>query len=129
MGGSGLGQADGLKIASFVDWTREPDLPLTGSTSDSVLRGTDLFEAEDVGCADCHNGAAFTDNEAYDMYGIVGVRTRSLVGVAASAPFLHDGSAPTIEAVLLTSRDGSMGDTAGLDDGQMEDLANYIKSL
>ena len=63
------------------------------------------------------------------MYGITGVRTRSLVGVAASAPFLHDGSAPTIEAVLITARDGEMGDTSTLDSGEMEDLANYIKSL
>jgi len=129
MGGSGLAEANGLKVASFIDWTREPDLPLHGSTSASVLRGQEIFEREDVGCADCHNGAAFTDNEAYDMYGITGVRTRSLVGVAASAPFLHDGSAPTIEAVLITARDGEMGDTSTLDSGEMEDLANYIKSL
>jgi cytochrome c peroxidase len=129
MGGSGLAEADALKIASFVDWTREPDLPLSGSTSASVLAGKVIFEREDVGCADCHNGAAFTDNEAYDMYGLTGVRTRSLVGVAASAPFLHDGSAPTIEAVLLTASDGSMGDTSSLSKDELSDLADYIKSL
>jgi mono/diheme cytochrome c family protein len=129
MGGSGLAEADALKVASFVDWTREPDLPLSGSTSASVLAGKDIFEREDVGCADCHNGAAFTDNEAYDMYGLTGVRTRSLVGVAASAPFLHDGSAPTIEAVLLTATDGSMGDTSSLSMDELSYLASYIKSL
>ena len=129
MGGTGLAEADGLKVASFIDWTREPDLPLHGSTSASVLRGKEIFEREDVGCADCHNGAAFTDNEAYDMYGITGVRTRSLIGIAASAPYLHDGSAPTIDAVLVSARDGEMGDTSGLNSGEMKDLADYVKSL
>jgi mono/diheme cytochrome c family protein len=129
MGGTGLAEADGLKVASFIDWTREPDLPLHGSTSASVLRGKEIFEREDVGCADCHNGAAFTDNEAYDMYGITGVRTRSLIGIAASAPYLHDGSAPTIDAVLVSARDGEMGDTSGLSSGEMKDLADYVKSL
>jgi mono/diheme cytochrome c family protein len=129
MGGSGLTEADALKVATFVDWTREADVPLAGSTSDSVLAGKEVFEREDVGCADCHSGAAFTDNEAYDMYGLTGVRTRSLVGVSASAPFLHDGSAPTIEAVLLRANDGSMGDTSSLTKDELEDLANYVKSL
>lgn len=129
MGGSGLSEADALKVATFVDWTREPDVPLAGSTSASVLAGKEVFEREDVGCADCHSGAAFTDNEAYDMYGLTGVRTRSLVGVAASAPFLHDGSAPTIEAVLLRASNGSMGDTGSLSKDELEDLANYVKSL
>ena len=129
MGGSGIGVAGALKVASFIDWTREPDLPLAGSTSASVLRGRAIFEREDVGCSDCHNGAAYTDNESYDMYGIEGVRTRSLVGIAASAPYLHDGSAPTLEAVLISARDGEMGDTGSLNVQEMEDLANYLKSL
>ena len=129
MGGSGIGVAGALKVASFIDWTREPDVPLAGSTSASVLRGRAIFEREDVGCSDCHSGAAYTDNESYDMYGIEGVRTRSLVGIAASAPYLHDGSAPTLEAVLISARDGEMGDTGSLNDQEMEDLANYLKSL
>lgn len=129
MGGSGLHQVDGLKVASFVDWTRDADVPLADSTSDSILRGQALFEREDVGCADCHSGASYTDNEPYEMYGLPNVRTRSLVGIAASAPYLHDGSAPTIEAVLITARDGEMGDTGSLSDDEMKDLANFVKSL
>ncbi|MEE2829094.1 MAG: hypothetical protein VX498_07895 [Myxococcota bacterium] len=129
MGGSGLSELDALKVASYVDWSREVDLPLADSTSASVLRGQEVFEREDVGCADCHNGVSYTDNEAYDMYGLEGVQTRSLVGVAATAPYLHDGSAPSIEAVLLGARDGSMGDTSSLTDQEMDDLAEFLKSL
>ncbi|MCO4771907.1 MAG: c-type cytochrome, partial [Deltaproteobacteria bacterium] len=129
MGGEGLGEADALKVAAFVDSTPLPDTPNRGVTSDSIQRGQALFESEEIGCADCHSGVAYTDNENYDMYGLNGVRTRGLLGIAASAPYLHDGSAPTLRAVLSTARTGEMGDTSSLSNADMDDLEAFLKSL
>ena len=122
MGGLGLEQAEAELVAAFVDWTPEPDVPLAGSDSEAIARGQLIFEREDVGCAGCHSGAAYTDNEAYEMLGLESVRTRGLVGIAASAPYFHDGSAPSMRAVLERVRDGSMGDTSMLDGQQLADL-------
>jgi|GEM_PF-517476 len=129
MGGQGLGDNDALKVAAFVDSTPLPDTPNRGVGSDAVVRGQEIFESAEVGCADCHNGAALTDNEPYDMFGLTNVRTRGLQGIAASAPYLHDGSAPTLRSVLEAARSGEMGTTAGLSEAQMVDLEEYLKSL
>lgn len=127
MGGDGLSAADAAKVAAFVDWTREADIPLPDAAA--VERGRLVFERADVGCADCHSGVSYTDNEAYAMYGLDNVTTRSLVGIAASAPYLHDGSAPTLRAVVERSRDGEMGDTSMLSDTEKADLTAYLRSL
>lgn len=129
MGGDGLGRTDADKVAAFIDWTREVDVPLADSTSERVVRGAALFQRKDVGCADCHSGVAYTDNEPYAMYGLENVRTRSLVGVAASAPYFHDGSSATLRAVLERSRDGSMGDTSALSEIDLDDLEAFLLSL
>ena len=129
MGGSGLASSEADLVAAFIDWSREPDVVRAGELSDSVVRGQALFEREDVACAECHSGASYTDNEAYELYDLESVRTRSLVGISASAPYLHDGSAVSLRAVVERSRDGSMGDTASLSDAQVDDLVAYLESL
>lgn len=129
MGGDGLSDEDAMKVAAFVDSTPLPDTPNRGVVSSAVERGREIFASEEVGCADCHSGEAFTDNETYDMYGLTGVRTRSLLGIASSAPYLHDGSAPTLHAIVESARDGEMGDTISLSPADVDDLVAYLKSL
>ncbi len=129
MGGSGLGSSDAELVAAFIDWTREPDVPLANSDDAAIERGAEIFARDEVGCADCHNGVVYTDNESYEMYGLEAVQTRSLVGIAASAPYLHDGSAPTIRGLLERVKDGSMGDTSSLTDAEMDDLEAFVSSL
>lgn len=128
MGGS-VSMSLAEDVAAFVDWTREVDHPSRDAETDAILRGKQLFGSAEVGCAECHDGAALTDNETYAMYGLDDVRTRSLVGVARTAPYLHDGSAPTLRDVLLSARGGQMGDTGGLSDSQLDDLEAYLTSL
>ncbi len=120
---------DALAVEAYVDWTREVDVPAADDNSAEVLRGKAIFEREDVACADCHSGVAFTDNEAYSMYGEDAVTTRSLLGIAASAPYFHDGSAPDLRSVVLRADDGSMGDTSMLSDAQVDDLVSYLETL
>lgn len=129
MGGTGIEDTQLAAIEAFVNSQREVDLPHKGATDDAALRGKALFERADVGCASCHGGARYTDNAAHDLYGLRGVNTPTLVGVAATAPYLHDGSAPTLRAVLDTGRAGLMGDTSMLTEAEMDDLEAYLRSL
>ena len=53
----------------------------------------------------------------------------SQVGIAASAPYLHDGSAQTLEDVVLSARDGAMGYTGGLSEREIQALVAYLETL
>lgn len=54
--------------------------------------------------------------------------TPSLRGLRLTAPYLHDGSAPTLEA-LLEMTDGLMGQTSHLTHEERADLIFYLKTL
>ncbi|HEY4238537.1 MAG TPA: di-heme oxidoredictase family protein [Kofleriaceae bacterium] len=54
--------------------------------------------------------------------------TPSLSGVASTAPYLHDGSAPTLLDVLERTR-GTMGDISSLSSSDEAALVEYLKSL
>ncbi len=129
MGGEGLTDGQLAQLAAYVDWTRIPDTPLRNAQSDAITRGQAIFERADVGCAECHTGGAFTDNRHHDMFGLQGVNTPTLLGIASSAPYLHDGRAPTLRDVLDYSRSGEMGDTSMLSEAEMQDLEAYLRSL
>jgi cytochrome c peroxidase len=63
------------------------------------------------------------------MLGFDGVKTPSLLGVAATAPYFHDGSAPDLRAVLDAARTGFMGNTSSLDESEMAALETFLRSL
>lgn len=93
---------------------REPD----GSASEGGVLGRAIFLAE--GCDACHAGLELTDagwhddgtpilhdvgtlvEHSGDRAGeaLTGLRTPSLLGLHATAPYLHDGSAATVEVAL-----------------------------
>lgn len=129
MGGPGLSLADARAIEHYLNSSRDLDLPHKRSFAPEVQRGRAIFERADVGCASCHSGQRYTDNLLYPMYGLEAVKTRSLVGIAAGAPYLHDGSLATLREVVLSARDGSMGDTRTLSDADIDDLVAYLESL
>jgi mono/diheme cytochrome c family protein len=134
MGGGGFGanlltEEELDAIAAYVDFTRDVDLPSDGLDAEAVARGKSIFERSDVGCAGCHVGPRYTNNQLYSMFGMSRVKTRPLVGIAATAPYLHDGSAKTLRDVLELGRTGAMGNTSALSDGEMNDLETYLRSL
>ena len=129
MGGRGLTENETFAIEAFIDSTRDVDSPLKGEENDAVERGRAIFNRTDVGCANCHSGERYTNNQSYSMFDMPVVKTRSLVGVAGSPPYLHDGSAATLEEVLERSKTGAMGYTGSLSDREHADLAAFLKSL
>jgi len=79
-----------------------------GNLTPNANAGQNTFVSQ--GCAQCHSGSAFSDNLIHDVgtlrdtsgVGLIGIKTPSLLGVFDSAPYLHDGSARTINDVFNT---------------------------
>jgi cytochrome c peroxidase len=129
MGGQGLTVTESRQIESFVNSTWYPDTALAGVSDQRALNGKALFEREDVGCATCHTGDHLTDQLPYDLFGLTGVRTPTLVGISATGPYLHDGSVSTLEQVLKLSDMAVMGDTSMLTEAEKADLVYYMKTF
>jgi len=76
-------------------------------------------------------GRANTDRQRHKLTGTLRESdTPSLLGVAASAPYFHDGSAATLES-LLRDRGAvhGMADTARLGDREVADLTAFLDTL
>jgi DNA-binding beta-propeller fold protein YncE len=118
---------------------RNPDASLT---SDGVL-GKALFEK--LGCDFCHAGPEFTDSErgllhdvgtltalsgAREGQPLLGLDTPTLLGVWETAPYLHDGSAPTLRDVLTTKNPTELhGYVSALLPEQLDQLVSYLLQI
>lgn len=95
----------------------------TGAISEEAKRGEALFFSEQTECFRCHPAPHFTDTyKSADLpfpeFGFhdIGlysdldrVRAPSLRNVAVTAPYMHDGSSPTLEDVIAIYSSGGMG--------------------
>lgn len=100
-------------VASLTVFPPSPHRASDGSLTRSARRGREVFLS--AGCGVCHAGASFSDFVRHDVGTIrptsglglgaplagVGFETPTLRGIWDSAPYLHDGSAATLEEVLL----------------------------
>ena len=129
---------EGLRVVSM------PNAPESAS-------GRAVFAAR--GCAACHGGAQWTASQLPDVPGTMdadgdgsidsvlhdvgtfnpldvrgarGFDVPSLLGVGLTAPYLHDGSAPTLEALLLS---GHPTPAEPFDPGSDADFAALIDFL
>ena len=131
LGGTGLSAHELAALGAYLEATP----PVRAPTRDvaAVARGKSLFESADVGCAVCHDGPAYTDRERHVLAkGQHAFDTPSLLGLAASAPYFHDGSAATL-AALLRDHGGVHGmatdATVVLGDQQIADLTAFLETL
>ena len=114
-------------VASLTNSAPSPYRAPDGMLTADGATGKFVFRTQQ--CAICHDGAAFTDSAAGHWHDIgtikstsgqrlggllTGIDTPTLRSLWATAPYLHDGSAPTLAAavqahagVLLT--DGDLG--------------------
>jgi len=129
LGGTGLGKRQIEALAAYLESLPAPRAPARDRAQ--VARGKKLFESDALGCTGCHGGKKRTDRERHQLDGnLAEVDTPSLIGVAASAPYYHDGSAATLEALL---RDAAlvhgMADVEGLDEPEIADLVAFLETL
>jgi DNA-binding beta-propeller fold protein YncE/cytochrome c553 len=106
-----------------------------GKLSASAARGQKVFAKAE--CASCHPPGLFTDLESYSV-GTAGnfdrlwekFDTPTLVEVWRTAPYLHDGSAVSIQEVLTKRNPRDQhGVTSNLSEQEMRDLCEYVLSL
>lgn len=128
MGGRGVPPEDYQALEAFVRTLRGVVLPPPADPA-LVEEGREVFHRPQVGCAACHSGEYGTSNANVPLYGYERLNIPPLRGVAATAPYLHDGSAATLRAVIERSRDGSMGNTSSLTPREMDALEAYLKQL
>jgi cytochrome c peroxidase len=127
----------------------------TSALTAAEKRGKDLFFSEKTNCSQCHSGFNFTNytfenNGLYANYPdpgrfrlteLEGDRARfkvaTLRNVALTAPYMHDGSLQTLEAVVEHYNSGgqphpnksSLVRPLGLSAGEKADLLAFLRSL
>lgn len=119
------------------------------------LRGMDLFFSDKTHCSACHGGFNFTtsaleNNGLYEQYADPGrfrltglesdrarFKTPTLRNIARTAPYMHDGSFPTLESVIEHYNSGGkehpnkspLIKPLNLTSQEKTDLAAFLKSL
>jgi hypothetical protein len=119
---------DTLHVQALTDWLDlQPVRPApTDLDAAAVQRGAATFTA--MACDSCHAGAKGTDNTNRNVGTGDNFQVPRLVELAYRAPFLHDGSVPTL-ADRFTSLGGvSHPGSSGLTAQQVSDLVAYLKT-
>jgi cytochrome c peroxidase len=123
------------------------------ATSEEAKRGFMLFNTK-AGCAQCHSGWNFTDDSFHDI-GLAdsdigrgkylpqvikmahAFKTPGLREITRRGPYMHDGSLPTLEAVMDHYSNGGISrpsrsaqiDALGLTKREKNDLVAFMKSM
>lgn len=95
-------------------------------------KGLQLFRTK-ANCISCHLGPNLTDEDLHQTNGETPFKTPSLRQVAQAAPYFHDGSAPTLEAVIDHYNKGEAADPEiqplKLTSEEKQALVEFLKSL
>lgn len=133
-----------LFAASLTDYHDSPFRRNSGALTDAAVNGKAIFRANN--CASCHAGTGFTDspNAIGHNVGTVdadtgnrlgqpllngGLDTPTLRGLWHGAPYLHDGSAATLQQAVLAHTRSMPTDVTALSSGQLDDLAEYLLQI
>ncbi len=120
------------QVAAAQSWMNAiPRLPGVVSDPEAVARGQSLFTDSLHGCALCHSGPQLTTDRSNLDVGTGGTfKVPSLVGLAYTAPYLHDGCAATLADRFGSCGGGDLhGVTSTLTPEQLSDLIAYLDSL
>ncbi|MBL8953127.1 MAG: c-type cytochrome [Myxococcaceae bacterium] len=146
MGGVGVSAAMEAQIMAFIESQPVADNPhRSAQLSERQQRGFAAFAKAQ--CNTCHKGETLTDNSFVNVGTYVtgktvnddvrrfmhgGLNTPSLLGVARTGPYLHDGSAMTLKERITKDRasgNGLHGNVQALSETEVDDLVEYLKAL
>ena len=116
-----------------------------GELTPAQERGKALFEravdktgkpiAEFNRCSHCHSGPKGTDQKSFDVGthkatdNVGPFDTPQLTNIALTAPYLHDGSARTLEEIwTIYNKNDLHGRTNDLNQDDLHDLIEYLKT-
>ncbi len=123
-------------VASLTVTPQSPYRSTTGTNTSAALRGLELFKSRN--CASCHAGAAFTGSGTFTVADIgtlkpssgermggalTGIDVPTLRDLWATAPYLHDGSAPTLNDAVRAHAGHGLSTT------QVDDLGKYLREI
>ncbi len=130
-------------VASLEHVNPSPYRNSDGTLTPDGVAGKALYEK--LGCDFCHGGPTFTDSQRGRLHDVgtlgpksgmrmgqplFGFDTPTLAGVWESAPYLHDGSAPTLRDVLTTKNPtGLHGYVSALTPAQLDQLIAYVLQI
>jgi cytochrome c peroxidase len=130
LGGTGLTKPQTEALTAYLEALTPPTAP--ARDAQQVARGQKLFDSSEMGCRSCHDGKNYTDQDKHKFQSatLPEADTPSLLGLASSAPYYHDGSAATLEALLRDrGRVHGMAEAAKLTDTQVADLVAFLETL
>jgi YVTN family beta-propeller protein len=123
-------------LASLNTFEPSPYRPSAAALSSAASAGRSVFQAKD--CASCHAGTAFTlsgTNNPRDVgttkpasggrlgSALAGIDVPTLRDVWATAPYLHDGSAATLDAAVRAHNNVSVTDA------ELANLVAYLREI
>ena len=114
-----------------------PWLTVDGNLSEEAKRGKKIFESSEAKCYKCHEGPFLTDMKLHNVSTqgehdrVDRFDTPTLLELWRTAPYLHDGSAATLEELFSTEmrKKHELGNTNHLSEKEISDLIVYLKSL
>lgn len=118
------------RTQALVDWLdRQPALRAPPVDQAAVARGRALFESGGVGCASCHSGVQGTNNQFSDVGTGAAFQVPRLTEAYWRTPLMHDGSVPTLEARVFSTRPSTLhGRLDHLTSEERADLLEYLKT-
>ena len=132
-------------VSSLTTVPPSPFRAADGGMTAEALAGKALFESAAVGCATCHTGAEKTDSALGVLHDVgtitaasgrrnnqplIGFDTPTLLGVWATAPYLHDNSAATLLEVITSRNPANQhGATSQLSTEEKSQLVAYLSQL
>jgi len=123
-------------VGSLTTFANSPNRNADGSLTAAAVAGRDVFRA--ANCAACHGGASFTNSATANLFDIgtikpssggrlggplTGIDVPTLRDVWATAPYLHDGSAPTLSAAVVAHSGLSLSPT------DLTNLVAYVEQI
>ena len=149
MAGTGLSEEELDALAAYLNSLQSLPSPLRkvdGTLTEEARQGAEQFQ--EAGCAVCHGPPLFTDRQLHDVgTGEPSINHPSREGPVAevmgpafdtpslrelwhTAPYLHDGRAPTLRDVLVTHNSGGLhGKTSDLAEDGLSAIEAFLLAL
>lgn len=142
LGPSNAGRSTDLddlaRYLQSLEFSSNPGLRDDGQLTTSQRAGKVLFESSLLGCTSCHSPPLYTNGKSYHVgtakspLESKGVKfdTPSLRGLHKTAPYLHDGAASSLRALLTDlNPEDEHGTTSHLSSSEIQSLVDYLNVL